>query len=484
MHAVVLGASGYIGSHLVPRLAARGVQVRAVARNLATLEARGWAGVECVAADALRPETLDAALAGADTLYYLVHSMGSGSDFPRLDRAGARNVRRAAERAGVRRIIYLGGLQPPGDTSAHLESRAETGEILRDGPIPVTELRAGIIVGAGSAAFEVIRDLAFHLPVMITPRWVRSRTQPIALDDLLEYLVRVAEEPATAGRTLDVGGPEVLSYAEMMQQFARFATGRRILILPVPVLTPRLSSYWLDLVTAVPANVVRPLIEGLRHDLLADDAAIRALIPLHLHTYVEAIGSALALERSASVPARWTEGAMAYRGQRPDIAYFSRSAGASVDADVSVEAAWGAIASIGGRAGWPSYDWLWRLRGVMDRLIGGPGMRRGRRHPTEVRAGDTIDWWRVVALEPGRRLTLVAEMRVPGSAVLELEAVPIEGGRTRITATSYFHPAGIWGLLYWIALIPVHKRIFLTLAEGLARRAAMAVPATPVAPAA
>ncbi|MEI7926368.1 MAG: DUF2867 domain-containing protein [Chloroflexota bacterium] len=484
MHAVVLGASGYIGSHLVPRLAARGVQVRAVARNLATLEARGWAGVECVAADALRPETLDAALAGADTLYYLVHSMGSGSDFPRLDRAGARNVRRAAERAGIRRIIYLGGLQPPGDTSAHLESRAETGEILRDGPIPVTELRAGIIVGAGSAAFEVIRDLAFHLPVMITPRWVRSRTQPIALDDLLEYLVRVAEEPATAGRTFDVGGPEVLSYAEMMQQFARATTGRRILILPVPVLTPRLSSYWLDLVTAVPANVVRPLIEGLRHDLLADDAAIRALIPLHLHTYVEAIGSALALERSASVPARWTEGAMAYRGQRPDIAYFSRSAGASVDADVSVEAAWGAIASIGGRAGWPSYDWLWRLRGVLDRLIGGPGMRRGRRHPTEVRAGDTIDWWRVVALEPGRRLTLVAEMRVPGSAVLELEAAPIEGGRTRITATSYFHPAGIWGLLYWIALIPVHKRIFLTLAEGLARRAAVAVPATPVAPAA
>lgn len=471
MRAVILGASGYIGSHLVPRLAARGVEVRAVARNLPALEARGWAGVECVAADVLRPETLDAALAGADTLYYLVHSMGSGSDFPKLDRAGARNVRRAAERAGVRRIVYLGGLQPPGDSSAHLESRAETGEILRDGPIPVTELRAGIIVGAGSAAFEVIRDLAFHLPVMVTPRWVRSRTQPIALDDLLEYLVRVAEEPAAAGRTFDVGGPDVLSYADMMQEFARVTTGRRIIIIPVPVLTPRLSSYWLDLVTAVPANVARPLIEGLRHDLLADDAAIRALIPIELHTYADAVRRALDLEQSEAVPARWTEGAMAYRGQRPDIAYYSRSAGASVEVDVPVDAAWSAIASVGGRAGWPSYDWLWRMRGILDRAVGGPGMRRGRRHPTEVRTGDTIDWWRVAAMEPGRRLTLVAEMRVPGAAVLELEATPIEDGRTRITATSYFHPAGLWGLLYWFALIPVHRRIFQTLAEGLARRA-------------
>ncbi|MGE3855469.1 MAG: DUF2867 domain-containing protein [Dehalococcoidia bacterium] len=471
MRAVVLGASGYIGSHLVPRLASRGVQVRAVARNLSALESRGWDGVECVAADVLRPETLDAALAGADTLYYLVHSMGSGPDFPKLDRTGARNVRRAAERAGVRHIVYLGGLQPPGDGSAHLESRAETGEILRDGPIPVTELRAGIIVGAGSAAFEVIRDLAFHLPVMVTPQWVRSRTQPIALDDLLEYLVRVPEAPDATGRTFDVGGPDVLSYSDMMQEFARVTTGRRIRIIPVPVLTPRLSSYWLDLVTAVPANVARPLIEGLRHDLLADDAPIRALIPIALHGYAEAVQNALDLERSAAVPARWTEGAIAYRGQRPDIAYYSRSAGASVEVDVPLEAAWSAIVSVGGRAGWPSYDWLWRLRGILDRVVGGPGMRRGRRHPSEVRAGDTIDWWRVAALEPGQRLTLVAEMRVPGAAVLELEVTPGERGRTRISATSYFHPAGLWGLLYWIALIPVHRRIFQTLAEGLARRA-------------
>ena len=275
----MVGASGYIGSHLVPRLMQRGHQVRAAARNRASLEARRWGGVECVSADVLRPDTLDSVLEEIDVAYYLVHSMGSGRDFPRLDREAARNFRRAAERAGVRRIIYLGGLQPPGERSAHLDSRAETGEILRDGVIPVTELRAGIIVGAGSAAFEVIRDLALHLPVMLTPRWVRSRTQPIALNDLLEYLTRVAEVPETAGQTYDVGGPDTLNYADMMRVFAR-VNGKRLRIIPVPVLTPRLSSYWLDLVTAVPANVARPLIEGLKHDLLADDSAIRALVPL------------------------------------------------------------------------------------------------------------------------------------------------------------------------------------------------------------
>ena len=253
MQVLVVGASGYIGTHLVPLLVARGHAVRAAARNPAALETRAWPGVECVGADVLRPETLDAALAGVEVAYYLVHAMGSGAEFPRLDREGARNFRSAAERAGVRRIVYLGGLQPPGERSAHLESRAETGDILRDGSIPVTELRAGIVVGAGSAAFEVIRDLVFHLPVMVTPRWVRSRTQPIALRDLLEYLVRVAEMPEAAGHTYDVGGPDTLSYAEMMQQFAH-VTGKRIWILPLPVLTPRLSSYWLDLVTAVPAN--------------------------------------------------------------------------------------------------------------------------------------------------------------------------------------------------------------------------------------
>lgn len=469
MNVLVMGASGYIGSHLVPRLAQRGHHVRAAARSRDVLEARGWTGVECVEADVLRPEALDEALAGVDIAYYLVHSMGSGTAFPQLDRAAARNFRRAAEHAGVRRIVYLGGLLPPGERSPHLDSRAETGEILRDGPIPVTELRAGIVVGAGSAAFEVIRDLVLHLPVMTTPRWVRSRTQPIALDDLLEYLTRIAEIPETAGGIYDVGGPDTLSYAEMMRAFGR-VTGRRVRILSLPVLTPRLSSYWLDLVTAVPANVARPLIEGLRHDLLADDEAIRRLIPIRLRSYEEAVREALDAERRQAVPARWTEGALAYRGARPEVAFYSKQMSGTASSPASVAEAWAAIASVGGDAGWPAYGWLWRLRALVDRLVGGPGMRRGRRHPSEVRPGDTIDWWRVVAVEPEHRLTLMAEMRVPGSAILELETASTEGGST-ISATAYFHPAGVWGLLYWFALLPIHRRIFRELAGGLAAAA-------------
>ena len=470
MNVLIMGASGYIGSHLVPQLAERGHHVRAAARNRDALTARGWTDVESIAADVLRSETLDAALAGIETAYYLVHSMGSGGDFPRLDREAARNFRRAAERSGVKRIIYLGGLLPPDARSVHLDSRAETGEILRDGSIPVTELRAGIIVGAGSAAFEVIRDLVLHLPVMTTPRWVRSRTQPIALADLLEYLIRTADVPETAGQIYDVGGPDTLSYAEMMRAFGR-VTGRQVRILTLPVLTPRLSSYWLDLVTAVPANIARPLIEGLRHDLLANDEPIRRLIPLQLHSYDEAIRDALEAERRQAVPARWTEGSLAYRGSRPEVAFYSKKMRSTAISKAPVTTSWAAIASVGGNARWPAYDWLWRLRAMLDRLVGGPGMRRGRRHPSDVRTGDIIDWWRVVAVEQGRRLTLMAEMRIPGSAVLEFETESTQEGGSAITATAYFHPAGVWGLLYWFALLPIHRCIFQKLAGGLAAAA-------------
>ena len=290
---LVFGASGYVGTNLVPRLVARGATVRAVARRRAALEARGWAGVELVQADALAPATLAPALAGIEVAYYLVHSMAAGRDFPRIDRAAAENFRDAAAEAGVRRIVYLGGLQPSGKASAHLASRGETGAILREGSVPVTEVRAGVIIGPGSAAFEVIRDLVFHLPAMVTPRWVRSRSQPIALDDVLEYLVRLPELPEAAGAIYDVGGPEVLTYEALMRQFGELV-GRRPLIVPVPVLTPGLSSYWLNFVTAVPTNIARALIAGLEEDVLADDAPIRALIPLKLKTYREAAEAALA----------------------------------------------------------------------------------------------------------------------------------------------------------------------------------------------
>jgi uncharacterized protein YbjT (DUF2867 family) len=469
MKALVFGASGYIGSNLVGRLREAGFQVRAAARHRDVLEARRWQGVEIVEADALASESLPRAVEGIDVAYYLVHSMAAGPGFATLDRRAAANFREAAAAAGVRRIIYLGGLQPRDDASEHLRSRRETGDVLRQGSVPVTEIRAGIVVGAGSAGFEVIRDLVNHLPVMTTPRWVRSRTRPIALDDLLAYLVAVAKEPRAAGQGYDVGGSETLTYGQMLSTFAE-VTGKRRLIIPVPVLTPRLSSYWLGLVTAVPAPVARPLIDGLRHDLIPDDRAIRDLIPLPLHSYREAIVAALEQERSLAVPARWTEGALAFRGFNPEVSYYSKGERTEVEAEASAENLWRVVASIGGDTGYYFANPLWRLRGLMDRLAGGPGLRRGRRHPSDVRVGDTLDFWRVVSLEPGRRLTLLAEMRLPGAAVLEFEILP--GDRTsRLVMTARFHPAGLPGLLYWYALAVAHRQIFRRMPAAMARRA-------------
>ena len=470
---LVLGASGYVGSHLVPRLIERGYRVRAAARDGDVLASRGW-DCEIVAADALRPETLTAALDGVAIAYYLVHSMGAGPGFAERDRRAADHFRSAAETAGVRWIIYLGGLQPAGALSEHLASRRETGERLRAGSVPVTELRAGIVVGPGSAAFEVIRDLVNHLPLMVTPHWVRSRTQPIALDDLIEYLVRLPEVEQTAGRTYDVAGSETLSYQQMLQTFAR-VVGRRLRILPVPVLTPRLSSYWLDLVTAVPASVARPLIDGLRHDLLADDEPIRQLIPIPLRDYEQAVRVALAAERADAVTARWAEGSLLLRRQRQDVAFYSKRLTASSEANAPVDRLWECVASIGGARGWYYQGWLWRLRGLLDRLVGGVGMRRGRRHPLNVRVGDAIDFWRVVGVEPGRRLVLVAEMKLPGSASLELEVEPRGEQRSVLTTTARFHPAGAAGLLYWYALWPVHGRLFRAMTKAMCEEAGRSI---------
>lgn len=466
---LVVGASGYIGSHLAPLLAARGHRVRAAARRLDVLEARGWRGVELCAADVFDRESLAAALEDVDTAYYLVHSMAAGKDFGALDRRAADNFREAAERAGVGRIVYLGGLQPQGGASPHLALRRETGERLRAGAVPVTELRAGIIVGPGSAAFEVIRDLVYHLPVMVAPRWIRSRSQPIALDDLLHYLVELADRPVPAG-TYDAVGPETLSYAELLSGFAEVVE-RPLRIVSLPVLTPRLSSYWLNLVTAVPAGVARPLIDGLKHDLISDQPdALAALIPCARQSYREAVRSALAAEERDDLPIRWTEGAFRYRQQRHDIAFYDKSVRSEARSEADAEAVWRQISALGGRNGWYYADALWRLRGAVDRALGGVGMRRGRRHPTELRVGDPLDFWRVAAVEPGRRLTLVAEMKLPGSAVLELSVEPAEDG-VRVVLQAHFHPAGVWGLLYWHALRPIHAPIFRNLPRAIAQRA-------------
>jgi uncharacterized protein YbjT (DUF2867 family) len=489
---LVLGASGYVGTNLVPFLAAQGMQVRAAARRREVLQARAWRGVEVVAADALEPDSLDRALQDIDLAYYLVHSMAAGAQFPQLDRDAAANFRDAASRApSLRRIVYLGGLQPRDGTSTHLASRSETGDILRSGPVPVTELRAGVIIGPGSAAFEIIRDLVFHLPAMVTPRWVSSRSQPIALADVLQYLLKLAQLPQAAGGIYDCGGPEVLTYRDLMRQFGELV-GRRPLIVPVPVLTPRLSSYWLDLVTAVPSNVARALIDGLEHDVLADDAALRALVPLQLMPYRAAAQAAFDAERDhgaaaeglapsdpleaearadAATGARWTEGSMLYRRQRPDFAFYAKHMSAEAVADAPASAVWDIVRSIGGNNGYYFLDALWVLRARLDELSGGSGMKRGRRDPKELVVGDTIDFWRVAALEPGHRLTLLAEMKMPGSASLAFEVHALDERRSRVTVTASFHPAGVKGLLYWHALGPAHAVIFPGLAQAIARRA-------------
>ena len=472
--ALVFGASGYIGTNLLPRLVREGWRVRAAARSLKVLQARcddpTWRSADLVAADALQPETLSAALAGIEIAYYLVHSMASGRDFGRLDLESAENFARAAAAAGVKRIVYLGGLVPKDADSEHLVSRKQTGDRLREGAVPVTEIRAGIIVGPGSAAYEVMRDLVYNLPLMVTPRWVQSRSSPIALPNLIEYLVRVATLPQAAGGIFDAGGPEYLSYETMMRQFGE-VIGKRPRVIAVPVLTPKLSSYWLALITTVPANIARALIGGLKHDIPADDAALRALVPQRRLTFKESVLAALDAEKAHTVAARWTEGALMFRGGRHDYAFYAKRAAGSAVARAGPSAIWKVVTRLGGDVGYFYAAPLWRIREWMDWLVGGPGLTKGRRHPTELRVGDTIDYWTVMALEPERRLTLDFGMRCPGAGVLEFEIEPIDAEHTRVTVTAYWHPQGVWGLLYWYALVPAHLFIFKGMTREIARRA-------------
>jgi uncharacterized protein YbjT (DUF2867 family) len=468
--ALVFGASGYIGTNLVPALRQAGWRVRACARNRKVLEAREWTGVELVEADALAPDTLPAALAGVDVAYYLVHSMAAGDNFGALDVQAADNFGRAAEAAGVARIIYLGGLVPPGAESEHLVSRQETGNRLRSHHVPVTELRAGIIVGPGSAAYEVIRDLVYHLPLMVTPRWVQSRSSPIALSNLLRYLVALPDLPQTAGGVYDAGGPDYLSYEEMMRRFAA-VVGRSPRILRVPVLTPRLSSYWLGLVTAVPPSISSALIGGLKHDIPADDAEIRALVPQTLLGYTESVRAALEAEQTNAVAARWTEGTLMYRAYRPDYAFYAKKASGSAVARASAEDVWRVVTSLGGANRYFYLDFLWTLRELADWLVGGPGFTRGRRDPDSVRVGDAIDYWTVLAIDDCRRLTLDFGMKAPGSGILEFEIEPLAPDESRVTVTAYWHPQGVWGLLYWAVLVPFHLFIFKGMTRAIARRA-------------
>jgi uncharacterized protein YbjT (DUF2867 family) len=467
---LVTGASGFIGRRLIPDLVARGHTVRALVRKTKpAIDAE----YEPVRGDVLDRDSLVLALDSIDVLYYLVHSMGALGDFEKKDRKAAENVAQAAKAAGVKRIIYLGGLGGEDrELSPHLASRAEVGRTLGSTGIPVTTLRAAIIIGATGSSYEMLRTLVERLPAMITPRWVKTRTQPIAVDDVIHYLSECLDAEQTSGLDLDIGGPEVLTYREMMTRFAA-VEGKRRFIIDVPVLTPRLSSYWVNLVTPVPASIARPLIDGLRNETVVRDDRARRLMPFELTPYDEAVRKAL---RDA-LPERLAGGRVVgivpeVANEAYDLGFDPRKPGVALEARAlavreSEERTWEAVSSIGGKNGWYFADWAWTVRGWFDALIGGIGDRRER--PETLKAGDLLDTWEIIRLVPGRDLVLKSRMRMPRLALQGLHVRPHPDGSLLVQYVE-FHPNLVtW--LYWWALFPAHRFIFRSLLRAIAVRA-------------
>ncbi|MFE5325856.1 SDR family oxidoreductase [Embleya sp. NPDC056575] len=483
---LVTGSTGYLGGRLVTELLAAGHRVRCMARTPAKLRDHPWADrVEIVRADALDPSAVRRALDGVDVAYYLIHALGSGPRFADTDRESARVFAEAAEDAGVGRLVYLGGLGPAAgsaarDSSPHLRSRAEVGEILLAGAVPTAVLRAAVIIGSGSASFEMLRYLTERLPVMVTPRWVTSRIQPIAVRDVLRYLVGCATLPPDVNRAFDIGGPDVLTYEQMMQRYATVAGLRRRRVLPVPMLSPWLSSHWVGLITPVPGALARPLVESLRSEVVCHEHDIARYVPdppEGLIGFDRALELALVRIRDADVATRWSSAATAGAPSDP-LPTDPDWSGGSLYEDVreaepaaSPAAVWRVIEGIGGGNGWYSWPLAWSVRGALDRIVGGVGLRRGRRDPHRLRVGDSLDFWRVEEVVPGRLLRLRAEMRLPGLAWLEF-SVTDRDGTTHYRQRALFHPRGLFGHAYWWAVFPFHGIVFGGMCRGIARAAA------------
>ena len=473
---LVTGATGYIGGRLVPHLIQEGHQVRVLVRSEGRVRSRSWLDkVEVAIGDALDTQSLSQAMGGVDCAYYLIHSMGSGSDFRNLDIAAARNFAQAAKEANVRRIIYLGGLgKPDSHLSPHLRSRQETGRTLRKSGVPVTEFRAAVVVGSGSVSFEMIRYLVERLPIMVCPRWIYSRIQPIAVSDLLGYLAAALTTAESADKTIEIGGQEITTYRGMMLGYAKARDLKRLL-LPVPVLTPRLSSYWVHWVTPIPARISGALIEGLRNEVIVTDDLARTLFPqIQPLSYTAAIRNVVDDLDEGRVETAWSDSSGLTAG--PDLSVRMEVREGMVfehrkrRVDAPAEEVYRVIAGIGGARGWYHANWLWRMRGMIDRLLGGAGLRRGRRHPDDLRVGDSLDFWRVEAIEQGRLLRLRAEMKLPGHAWLQYEVREDEGRATLVEQTAAFLPKGLAGLAYWYALYPIHAWIFSGLVKEIGRR--------------
>ncbi len=479
MRCLVTGATGYIGGRLAPRLLQAGHDVRCLTRSAPRLSDIPWARrTEVVEGDLVVPDDLARVFEGIDVAYYLVHSLGA-KDFEDRDRRAATAFAASADRAQVQRIVYLGGPTVEGQdgTSAHLRSRSQVAEILASARVPTVALRAAIILGSGSASFEMLRYLTERLPVMLTPRWVRNRVQPIAVSDVLHYLIEWADVPADVSRSFDIGGPDVLTFAEMMRGYARIAGLPERTIIPVRTLSPKLSAQWVGLVTPVPGSIAKPLVEGLIQEAVCHEHDVAAYVPDPpggLKGFDEAVTLALKRTRDAEVETRWSTGAWTGASAEP-LPNDPEWSGGSVytdhremDVRASPEALWRVITSVGGETGWPSFPLAWTARGWLDRLIGGVGLQRGRRDPHELYVGEALDFWRVEAIEPGRLLRLRSEMRLPGRAWLEMTVSDGPVGCV-YRQRAVFLPRGLSGPLYWWSISPFHAIVFGGMARNIAR---------------
>lgn len=442
---LITGATGYVGGELLKSLLAAHYPVRCLARRPDVLRGKGLSGLEVVGGDVLDVPSVRSTMAGVDTAYYLVHSMGSTQSFEEQDRAAAQNFADAAREAGVGRIIYLGGLGHSAENlSAHLRSRHEVGEVLRSAGVPVVEFRASVVIGSGSLSFEMIRALVERLPIMIAPRWVSVSAQPIAIADLLSYLLAALDLPLDGNRIFEIGGSDQVSYGGLMNEYAR-QRGLKRFVISVPLLTPRLSSLWLGLVTPLYVRVGRKLIDSICHATIVEDQAALTQFKIRPSGYREAIATALNATGHLMIDSR------------------------TVHVTTSSKDAFTPIRRIGGASGWYYADWLWRLRGLADRLFGGVGLRRGRLDPDSLRVGDAVDFWRVEAIEPDHRLRLAAEMKLPGRAWLEFEVTPDATGSV-IRQTAIFDPKGLLGRAYWYSVFPLHYFVFGGMLQGIAAR--------------
>ena len=478
---LVTGASGYVGGRLVRDLLSDKKRVRVFVRDAKKIQGQSWASqVEVIEGNASNAQDLDRALAGVNTAYYLLHSINVATDFGDIESAMARSFALASEKADVAQIIYLGGIANDENRSRHLTSRMNTGSQLASTSVPVLELRAGIIIGSGSASFEMLRHLTHRLPIMTTPKWVSNRTQPIAIRDVLYYLRSAANLAKPENRICDIGGPEVVTYAAMMQTFSKLSGLRKRIIIQVPVLTPKLSSLWIGFVTPVPTSLARPLVESLISEVVVDSRkSVTELIPLPpegLLTVSQAIELALTRVAENHVDTRWSDASFPMAPWQkaqsdPDWAgELMLKDHREIESDVSIEKIWEQIEGIGGERGWFGSGWLWYLRGLIDRMVGGVGLRRGRRDPVHLRVGDTVDFWRVEAMEHGKSLRLYAEMILPGKAWLEF-TLSESDGKSVVTQDALFEPRGLGGQIYWYLVSPFHFFIFPTMLRNIVKAA-------------